>query len=543
MQSRLRTSRGLAAATVSGGLFFAAFPPLDCGVLALVAFVPLLLTLRKSTPAQAFACGWWMGTLGCSLLVSPSIYTAAANYFHGATWMYGGFALLAPQLYAAPYFGLFALVARDALQPGRGKVRLWQIPAAWVAIDFARANVWHGCPWVLLGHSMHAHPAWIQIADLAGVYGISFVLQAVNVAIACLLQPRSPSAGTRAPSAVSARSGSELRGFVSTVAVLVAATLAYGIWQLGRWDALTGEPLRVALVQPNLPRRQRASALQASAAVDRLRELTRGIDEPAAGTVPSSLDPASPPHTNGVDLVIWPENAIGFVLPANQSLLARMAQDLPPQARLLVGSPRVVEGAGAPFRNSAFLVDAGGSILDHYDKIRLTPYAEAAPFGSSSSLGRRFVAADTYGPGEERTLFVLGDHRFAALICFEAIYPDLVRQFVAEGAQLLVNLSNDDWFGDRAAIEQHLIAVLFRAVESRRFLLRDTNTGRTAILDPAGRVVAELPRDRADVLIGSARAVDELTIYTRYGDLFAVGCVGLTLATLAVRRRRAPATV
>jgi apolipoprotein N-acyltransferase len=152
-------------------------------------------------------------------------------------------------------------------------------------------------------------------------------------------------------------------------------------------------------------------------------------------------------------------------------------------------------------------------------------------------LRRRYARADVYTAGTEANVFALGEHGFGTLICFEAIYPGLARELVRRGATFLVNISNDDWFGQRPALAQHLHAALFRAVEHRRFLVRATNTGLTAVIDPRGAVVASLPAAQAAALVATVTSQRLLTPYARWGDVFAWLCVGLTITQLWTSRR------
>jgi apolipoprotein N-acyltransferase len=208
---------------------------------------------------------------------------------------------------------------------------------------------------------------------------------------------------------------------------------------------------------------------------------------------------------------------------------------------LLLGAPRAVERAPGrvEFRNSAFLLDGAGRVTAQYDKLRLTPFAEYEPWPSNALARRRFARRDVYAPGETWTLFEVRDVRFATLICYEAIYPALARRFVREGATFLVNISNDDWFGSRPALTQHLHAALLTAVAHRRPLVRATNTGITAVVTPAGAIVARAPAGEPATLVVEVHPVRALSLYTRVGDVFAWLCVagaGFAVGVAAPRR-------
>jgi apolipoprotein N-acyltransferase len=179
-----------------------------------------------------------------------------------------------------------------------------------------------------------------------------------------------------------------------------------------------------------------------------------------------------------------------------------------------------------------------GKLTGAYDKLRLTPFGETYPLGLAAWLP---APAGGYSPGRDWALLEAGGHRFAAVICYEAIYADLVRRLIAGGAEFLVNISNDGWFGQQPSLAQHFHAALFRAVENRRFLLRGTNAGITAIIDPRGAVVAEAPREVPAVLDGTLTPIAERTVYNRVGDLFGWSCVlGVAAALRRGRARRRP---
>lgn len=489
-------------------LLFLAFPPVDVGWAAYVAVVPLFVAIEGSTPGQAFLLGWLTGTIGCSALVTPSIATAAARYFQMAQWQNFGFALFAPQLYGAPYIGLFAFLTRHlARLHERGPATVLWVAAAWVAVEQVRSNVWHGAPWILLAHSQHDILPMIQIADLAGTGGVAFVVVAVSTALALALDQ-----SLRRKSRVMAAGVS---------AALVIATCGYGVASMRRWQPRPqGErALRVALVQGDVPSDWRVNLAGNSRSLARLDELTRATS-------------ASHP-----DLVVWPENAVGFVVNANPKLFENVARSIDPGALLLIGAPRVVnEGEGrASFRNSAHLVAASGQVLASYDKIRLTPYAEYAPVPS----WLRSDTGDLYKAGDKYTVFHVRDVPFATMICFEAIYPSLAREMVERGAQFLVNISNDDWFGGRAAIEQHFVASLFRSVETRRYLLRATNTGVSAAIDPRGAVIERLPANAPAQLVVGVDPISGETLYVRWGDWFGGLCVvAVGSGLLRLRQRK-----
>ena len=470
-----------------------------------MALVPLLLVAGRYRRRTAFLLGWLAGTVAIYGLVAPSIFAAATRYAADRPVVAWALALTIPQVYGALYFGVFAVAVRLAAERGlRPTAVLFVLPAARDGGEMVRASLGDGCPWVLLGHSQHARLWLPQVADLSGVAGVSFIVALVNVALALSLRP-----------ATSARQ--RLRIAAATAAVL-AGVSGYGAVQARRWARPPGEPLRVALVQADVPEAWRYELRRVPDSLRRLSELSR---QATAG---------------GAQLIVWPENAVSVLIDDQGQVVRSAAALLAPGASLLFGAPRAVPRAGAvEMRNAAFVVTADGRIAGVYDKLRLTPFGETYPLGLAAWFP---PPAGGYSPGTAWSTLTAAGQRFAAIICYEAIYAGLVRRLVDAGAEFLVNLSNDGWFGDQPSLQQHFHAVQFRAIENRRFLLRATNAGITAIVDPRGVVIAEAPRHEAVVLAGSIVPIQARTLYTRVGDLFGWGCLLVAVAALLRPRLR-----
>lgn len=497
-----RLSTSLLAALATGGLYFAAFPPLDLGPLAWVALVPLLLVVPRQSPRAAFLTGWLAGTVGIYALVAPSIHEAALRYAPGHPLVAWLLALAIPQVYGALYVGLFALLARRLAARASALATLALLPAAWVACEVVRSQLGDGCPWVLLGHSQYRWLGMIQVADLGGVPAVSYLVALGNVALA--LQLRRGLSG-RARLAIAA-----------AAALALASAWAYGARQLQRWARPDGPTLRAVLVQGAVPDDWRYSLRHTPDTLRRLVEVT--------GQIPPGAAP---------DLVVWPENAVSVLIDDQGGILAGVSTRLPAQTALLVGAPRAVTaGARAELRNAA-LVLTQGRVSGAYDKLRLTPFGETYPLGLARWLP---PPVGGYSPGTAWALLEAAGHRFAAVICYEVIYAGLVRRLIAEGAEFLVNISNDGWFGQQPSLAQHFHAALFRAVENRRFLLRGTNAGITAIVDPRGAIVAEAPRNVPVALAGTLVPIAERTVYSRIGESFGWACVAAVAVAVARRR-------
>lgn len=482
---------------LSAALYAASFPPLAVHWLAWVALVPLFATVARLPVRRAAAAGLLWGVLaayGCGWVLPGMV----ADYFGLPVWVGWIVFGVVSTLLAGGYFAAFsAWAAWLAAKRSLGAV---SVAAGWTVCELARASLVVGNPWAMVGYSQIDHPMLMQVADLGGPYLPTFLVAAVNAAIA---------SGFAA----------ELRGrrplaSAALVAAALVAALGYGAYRLG--EPLPGEaPVSVAVVQTGHARDFRWRPEFKREGLDDYLELTRG----AAAFSPR--------------LVVWPENAISFYLqedtPERTQLLAA-AREL--GVELVVGGPSYRHGEdGVRYRNSVYLVREG-RLAGRYDKTRLVPLAEA---DTLMGLWPRDMA---YEPGRGTSSLRSATGLLGTFVCFEAMYPELVRRFAAGGARLLVNVSNDDWFGHPSAARHHLEIARLRAIESRRWLLRATTTGYSAIVDPWGRVVAQSGFGEPAILSAQVTPRRDTTPYQRFGDVFAWSCAAWVALGSLVRVRR-----
>jgi apolipoprotein N-acyltransferase len=468
-------------------LFGLSFPPVGAAPLAWVALVPFLVALARVPPLRA---------AGLALLLAPAgalgvtwWFPSMVSAYFGTTALVGALAWLAfctasVGLQLVPFAVWTSWMAR------RGAASPLLIAAAWGACEFLRARVWVGNPWGLMAYSQLSWLPAVQLADATGPYGPGMVLVGVNAVLAGLLAP--------------ALRGRHFRRSAAAALLLAGAALGYGFYRLGeRRDE--GDAVRVALVQP------------AVAAADRRTEAGR------ARAVARQLEATRQAVAGGSRLVVWPENAVDFYLedpsPARDALLSALG-DL--DADVILGAPSYRHGEGGiRYRNSVYLVHRG-TVAGRYDKMHLLPFAE-----------------ETYEPGLHPYALRTRAGLLGPFVCFEAMYPELVRRIVVGGAPLLANLSNDAWFGAPAAAREHLDMARLRAVEERRWLLRATTTGISAIVDPTGRVVAATEHGTPALLEGVVRPSHTVTPYQRWGDLVAWCALALVVgAPLWIELRR-----
>jgi apolipoprotein N-acyltransferase len=339
-----------------------------------------------------------------------------------------------------------------------------------------------------LGNAGIALPVVMRLAPLAGVYGVSFVFAMLGCGVALLAvgRPRR-----------------ELAPLLGLPLLLV----------LPAPPGLVDGSESVQVVQPNIDTMSRPTPESSAELQERMAELSLRDEAP---------------------LIVWPEVPFGFYPEQTRfrDYLGGIAREA--QAPFLMGG---VAFAGENPLNSAFLFDASGAPKERYDKIRLVPFGEYIPpaFGW---VNRITGEVGDFQQGSRVVVMAVNGHRLGAFICYESAFPDLVRKFTREGAQVLMNLSNDGYFGDSAAREQHLALVRMRAAENRRWILRATNDGITTMIDPAGRRTETLPSFVQTATLMKFNYSDEMTLYVRYGDWFAWGCLGIGLASCAVLRGR-----
>lgn len=432
----------------------------------------------------------------------------ALTFYYQQPWWFGLlFCLVGCQILWGLYYALFAAAAAFALP--RLAVA-WRPPltaALWVACELARARLLTGEPWMLLGYALVPSPALIQAADLGGVYLLSFVAILTNAALAELwLAPAPARRRLAAP-------------LLAAPALLLALSFGSGGGRLAQGFA-HAPPLQVTIVQGNNDLGSQWRPEFHGAGLDLYARLS---SEAARGQRP--------------DLLVWPESAVTFFPAHEPGLRAALGEAVRGiGADLILGAPHHV--SGADYYNSAFHLRADGAITGRYDKVHLLPFGEYFPLRFLAFLRRHFERVRTFTPGAEGVLLETRAGPVAVVICFEAIFPEIVRARMAAGATLLVNLSNDVWLGRGAGQAQHLAMVVLRAVENRTWVVRATTTGISAFIDPWGRVRAATPRDVEAVLSASVTPQRVATVYEAVGDVFAYACVAAALLGLGWAARR-----
>jgi len=473
----------------SAGLYAVSFPPLSWYPLAWVALVPFFLAASMVRPGYAAAYGILWAVVA-SYGVAWWFPSMLADYFKLPTvGVWAGFFAVAIGL-AGVYFGVFAawlswLARRQAASP-------LLLAAGWGACEFARANLFIGNPWALSGYSQVACTRLMQIADATGPYGVGMLIAAIN---ACLVGFLTPVLRSRQP-------GMSCIGMVATC----TAVFIYGEWRLSQ-TFTTGEPVTVAVIQGAIERQNGQNPQRRETSLQRYLALTRE----AAAAHPT--------------LIFWPENAVDFLFQHSPESMAVLAASRELGADIILGGPHYGFGIADFYQyNSVFLVH-GGKLVGRYDKLRLVPIAEG---GQARWLLPKKDSA--YQPGRRLRVLHAGIVPVGAFLCFEAMSPDFVRQFALQGAEVLANPSNDKWFGHTGPARHQLNVAILRAIENRRYLVRPTATGFSAVIDPYGRIVVHSGLGTSEVLTASIRPSQAQTPYQRWDDAAAWIAIAVVIA-------------
>ncbi|MFQ5585478.1 MAG: apolipoprotein N-acyltransferase [Thermodesulfobacteriota bacterium] len=502
--------KNLLLLTVSAGALIVSFAPSHLFPLAWVGLIPLLSALEGKGKRGAFLTGLCWGLLfftGTVYWVVHSMY-----YYGGIPAPIGVFVLALLALYLSLYPALFSLAISVAR---RGNPLFYIITASslWVGLEYLRGILFTGFPWVLLGYSQTPFSSIIQIADITGVGGVSFILVAFNTALYLLLK------------AALNRERRPLKA-CGAVACLIAATLIYGVFRTEQVEETvkSWKSVRVGIAQGNIDQSLKWEPALQEETIGIYRGLSHEVAE------------------GGARLILWPETAVPFFLQLRDSLGEMVFETARETGRhIITGSPAYERGSAViEYFNSAFLISPEGNTAGRYDKVHLVPFGEYVPLRKLLFFIQKLTeGVGDFSSGEALTPLTFhattkeasappARHSIAILICFESIFPELSRGMVKNGANLLAVLTNDGWFGRTSAPYQHFDMAVFRAVENRAFLLRAANTGVSGIVDPTGRVIAESALFTRDTLIEDVGLrTAPPTLYTRYGDIFSMGCLGL----------------
>jgi len=487
---------------LSAILLILSFPKFDLWGFSWFGFVPLFFAMENKKPLQRFLLSYFTGII----------------FFFGTLyWLYHvsilGLILLV--LYLAIYFGLFGLIFSKTYILHTTYSLLF-IPSLWVLLEYLRNHLFTGFSWVLLGYSQYLNLPIIQISDITGIWGLSFLVMMVNVEIWQRVWK------------------SKIKSILTTSGIILFV-LGYGFFRLNQ--KIEEKNLKVSIIQGNIPQEIKWEEAAKDSILDRYLDLTKKAAEDSPG------------------LIIWPEASYPETISFKEDLsnLINLAKEI--NVPILLG---VVRKDRDSYFNSAILIKSEKEIF-RYDKLHLVPFGEYIPLKSLFKFLETIYSIGDFSSGREYTVFKIlnpkmstEDRRmvgrleseilrkssipnpkiqksFSVLICFEDIFPEISRRFVNRGADFLVVITNDAWFGRTSAPYQHLQASVFRAVENRRYLVRSANTGVSCFITPKGEIFSKVSHKR-DIFVSGYKTEDiilnsQKTLYTKFGDYFILFCL------------------
>jgi len=493
--------RTMAFAAASGLLLAASFPSFDLSALIWIALVPLLIVLKDQTVKN----GFWLGGI-----TGLAFFAGTVHWVTNSVHYYGGIALIPASLitlllcaYLALYPAIFGAVVVH-LRKTPSSLLVVSIPAVWTALELARTYIFSGFPWSLLGYSQYRVLSVIQVADFTGVYGISFIIVLVNAAIAGFILNRKSYPGL----------------IVASLIILLA--VGYGYLRLTTpYTAARG--ITISVIQGNIDQNKKWNPAFQAEVISTYKRLTLEAIKKKP------------------DLVIWPETAVPFYFTGKNPADQLLTDDIKTFAKsagvpLLFGSPtyEILPDREIKLHNSAFLLTAQGNIDAVYHKFHLVPFGEYVPLKDVLFfVGKMVQAIGDFESGHEYTVMKIpagqGEVSLSTVVCYEIIFPDLVRRFVDHGAGIVTTITNDAWFGRTAAPYQHFSMAVFRAIENRVPIARAANTGISGFVDARGTILETSPIFTEAYLTRSLSPGRTKTFYTRFGDIFAYACLLMSI--------------
>ncbi|HEX9758008.1 MAG TPA: apolipoprotein N-acyltransferase [Nitrospiria bacterium] len=491
----------------SGILFFLCFPSFEFPFLAWFCLIPLFFAIRNVTPKTAFWLGGISGTL--YFLGTISWVTNTMVQYGKLPWVLSVLLMFLLVFYLSLYVATFSFLAHWA-STSKNIPLFISAPLFWTMLEYGRGHFFTGFPWVLLGYSQYQSLWVIQIADTTSVYGISFLIVLVNVFFyewVCFFFLRKENkSGKTIPWASSA---------FTLIALLI--TLFYGHSKISQTEEKKSF-INLALIQGN---------------IGQDIKWDRRFQEETLNTYLTLTERET---QKGIDLVVWPEAATPFLFNQNLEYQKRILQFAHAQSTpLLFGSPSLtlLENSAPVLLNSAYLISPEGQIKSRYDKMHLVPFGEYVPLSSLLSFVNKMVEGiGNFIPGKTPLVMDLPKAKFGVVICFEVIFPELVRKFVNHGAQMMTTITNDAWFGYSSAPYQHFSMVVFRAIENRVSFARAANTGISGFIDSRGRILKKTNLFERTTLRETLFLNHEKTFYTQFGDIFAWVCVIMSFSII-----------
>jgi apolipoprotein N-acyltransferase len=494
-------------AFLSGILLVLSFPVFNLYPLAWIAFVPFLLSLWEKNPKETFLAGFLFGItyfFGTLYWIYHSI-----NYYGGVSFFSSIIVVFLLCCYLSLYPAFFSYLYSSIIRKSKLPAVL-VVPVLWVVLEFVRSYALSGFPWSSIGYSQYTFLPLIQISDLTGIYGVSFILLAVNGAVLDIFllkkrinkMPLFPLSYT-------------IVG-ISVLIVVLIASFSYGKWRLGQ--DRPGKSVRISIIQGNIEQDKKWEPVYQKEVMSVYTDLSKKASLLSA------------------DLIIWPETAVPFYFDYDvekTEKLLHFQKDL--DAYLLFGSVLIREKSPEKrlLSNSAVLLDKQGKKIYEYDKIHLVPFGEYVPFRKILFfIDKLVVGIGDYLSGRDYLKAETEFGSFGTLICYEIIFPGMVRKFYTDGGDFIVTITNDAWFGKTSGPYQHFSMAVFRAVENRKPVVRSANTGVSGFIDSNGKILSTTPIFQKEMANHTIQTDTTKTFYTKYGDLFSYFCMVISVIIL-----------
>jgi len=502
-----------APAATSGLLLTLSFPKAGLSYLAFFALIPWLVSLGPLTLKQSFYSGFIAGLFHFITLIYWIVPTI--HIYGGLHLTLASSTLILLCFYLALYPAIFAFLLKK-LKPSPFFTPLLSA-CLWIGLEYIRTYAFTGFSWGSLGYSQYSNLMFIQIADLSGVYGVSFLIVLINYFFADLF-------------IFSRKKNEEKQSVIAILlsVILVASTLFYGHQRLAAIDSLmiSAQKPVIAVVQGNIEQDLKWSDEFKNKTVEKYLLLSKATlkDQP--------------------DLIIWPETALPFYYGYERILSDLVDQCIrESKTNYLIGSPAFKSDEKETlYYNRAFMLNRFSIVTATYDKNHLVPFGEYVPFGKYLTfLGKITAQAGNFSTGDKSYVPLdFKEHKTGVLICFEILFPNIASGFVKNGADILTTITNDAWFGQTSAPMQHFSMAVFRAVENRRSVARAANTGISGFIDPKGQILETTPLFTDRAITREIPALTLISFYTRYGDIFTVGAMVAFCLAFVVKGIRNP---
>jgi apolipoprotein N-acyltransferase len=501
MSNSALTWNSIFLAVASGILLFLSFPKYGSGLLAFIALIPLFWAIKEVTSIrQGLLLGFITG-MTCHIGLIYWIVYVVVNY--GYLPIYLGITLM---LLLACYLSIYTSLFAAGIIFFRQKIALFvAAPVLWICLEYCKSYLLTGFPWENLGYSQYLNHYFVQFADVTGVFGLSFLIVLINATLFEVIAKKSRKEYILA----------------TAVILIIVGVLVYGINRSKQVDKLlqNAAGIEVSLIQGNIDQGIKWN--------DSFRKETINIYEylslqnaPAKGS-----------------LIVWPETALPFNY-QDADQIQKQVRDISVKTKswFIFGSTSYENlRDDTNYYNSAYLLSPAGEIRGKYNKVHLVPYGEYVPLRNVFPFINKLTAGmGDFTAGTGYLPLTMDNKKIGILICYEGILPFAARTYKKEGAELLVNITNDAWFGATSAPFQHFSMAVFRAVETRLYLVRAANTGISAIINPQGDIIARTNIFERAALKQNVKYSNIQTIYAQYGDIPVFVCFGLVVFFFAL---------